>query len=97
MSFTTRIKNELSNIYDNQNTNRSELSAILRNSYNKDENKLEIITENSTVCKHIYNLFKEIYNINVKTDYQTSKFSKNRLYNVTECTLKYFNKIIRIK
>ena len=83
MSFTTRIKNELSNIYDDVNTNKSELSGILRNSYNKELNKLEIITENSTVCKHIYTLFKEIYNINVKTNYLSSKFSKNRLYNIT--------------
>ncbi len=82
MSFTTRIKNELSNIYDNINTNKSELSGILRNSYNKELNKLEIITENSTVCKHIYTLFKEIYNINVKTEYVSSKFSKNRLYSI---------------
>ena len=83
MSFTTRIKNELSNIYDNQNTNRSELSAILRNSYNVEERKLEIVTENSTVCKHIYTLFKEIYNITVKTGYKNTKFSKNRLYTIT--------------
>ena len=82
MSFTTRIKNELSNIYDDVNTNKSELSGILRNSYNKELNKLEIITENSTICKHIYNLFKEVYNINVKTEYINSKFSKNRLYNI---------------
>ena len=82
MSFTTRIKNELSNIYDNINTNKAELSGILRNSYNKELNKLEIITENSTVCKHIYTLFKEIYNINVKTEYVSSKFSKNRLYSI---------------
>ena len=82
MSFTTRIKNELSNIYDDVSTNKSELSGILRNSYNKELNKLEIITENSTICKHIYNLFKEVYNINVKTEYINSKFSKNRLYNI---------------
>ena len=82
MSFTTRIKNELSNIYDNINTNKAELSGILRNSYNKELNTLEIITENSTVCKHIYTLFKEIYNINVKTEYVSSKFSKNRLYSI---------------
>ena len=82
MSFTTRIKNELSNIYDNINTNKAELSGILRNSYNKELNKLEIITENSTVCKHIYTLFKEIYNINVKIEYVNSKFSKNRLYSI---------------
>ena len=82
MSFTIRIKNELSNIYDNINTNKAELSGILRNSYNKELNKLEVITENSTVCKHIYTLFKEIYNINVKTEYISSKFSKNRLYSI---------------
>ena len=82
MSFTMRIKNELSNIYDNINTNKAELSGILRNSYNKELNKLEIITENSTVCKHIYTLFKEIYNINVKIEYVNSKFSKNRLYSI---------------
>ena len=80
MSFTTRIKNEISNNYNNLTTNRMELSAILRNSYH--DGKLEIITENSTVCKHIYTLFKEIYNINVETSYQNTKFSKNRLYHI---------------
>ncbi|MBQ8892441.1 MAG: DNA-binding protein WhiA [Bacilli bacterium] len=83
MSFTTRIKNEISNIYENTNANHSELSAILRNSYNVNENNLEIITENGTVCKHIYTLFKELYNINVKTEFKNTKFSKNRLYSIT--------------
>ena len=36
MSFTTRVKNEISGIYDNISASKSELSAILRNSYNKD-------------------------------------------------------------
>ena len=83
MSFTTRVKNEISNNYNNSSANMAELSAILRNSYNKDNNTLEIITENSTVCKHIYNLFKELYNINVKTEYKNTKFSKNRIYIIT--------------
>lgn len=82
MSFTTRIKNEISNMYDNVNANHAELSAILRNSYDISENKLEIITENGTVCKHIYTLFKELYNINVKTEFKTTKFSKSRLYRI---------------
>ena len=83
MSFTTRVKNEISNNYNNSSANMAELSAILRNSYQKEEQKLEIVTENSTVCKHIYNLFKEIYNINIKTEYKNTKFSKNRLYIIT--------------
>ncbi len=80
MSFTTRIKNEIYNNYDNLNAARSELSAILRNSYDKENKVLSILTENSTVCKHIYTLFKEIYNINVKIEYKSTLFSKNRLY-----------------
>ena len=82
MSFTTRVKNEISNDYSNKNANLAELSAILRNSYHKEEKILELVTENSTICKHIYNLFKSIYNINVKTDIKTSKTTKNRIYNI---------------
>lgn len=82
MSFTTRLKNEVCGIYENINANHAELSAILRNSYNIEDNNIEIVTENSTVCKHIYTLFKEIYNINVKVEYKNTKFNKNRLYNI---------------
>ena len=80
MSFTSKIKNEICNIYDNTSANKSELSAILRNSYNLITNSLEISTENSTVCKHIYTLFKELYNININIEYKNTKFIKNRLY-----------------
>ncbi len=82
MSFTTNVKNEISNDYNNTNANLAELTAILRNSYKKETNNLELITENSTVCKHIYTLFKELYNINIKTDYKNTKFNKNRLYHL---------------
>jgi len=82
MSFTTRIKNEISNIYENTNASHSELSAIIRNYYNISENKLEIVTENGAFCKHIYNLFKQHYNISVKTSFKNTKFSKNRLYSI---------------
>ena len=80
MSFTTHVKNEISQEISNQTANQAELSAILRNSYNKNNNTLDLVTENSTVCKHIYTLFKELYNINIKTEYKKTKFSKNRLY-----------------
>lgn len=80
MSFTTKIKGEISNIYDNLSANRAELSGILRNSYNRESGEIEIITENSTICKHIYNLFKEIYNINIKPEQRVTKFNKNHIY-----------------
>ena len=84
MSFTTKIKNELCNVNEITNpiTGKAELSGILRNSYDISLNKLEIITENSTVCKYIYSLFKKLYNINIKTNYRNTKFSKNRIYNI---------------
>ena len=47
MSFTTRVKNEISNDYSNKNANLAELSAILRNSYHKEDKILELVTENS--------------------------------------------------
>ena len=80
MSFSVRVKNEISNIYSNKNANIAELSAIVRNSYNKDTEEIELITENSTICKHLYTLFKEVYNINVKTINKNINTSKNRLY-----------------
>jgi len=86
MSFTTNVKNEISHIYDNTSASRAELSAILRNAYDKKTNSLNIVTENSTICKHIYSLFKEIYNINIKIDYKNTRFSQNRLYILTVST-----------
>ena len=83
MSFTTRVKNEISNKYGKISENIAELAAIFRNSYQKADNILEIVTENSTVCKHIYRLIKEIYHVNTKTEYKNTKFSKNRLYIVS--------------
>ena len=83
MSFTTKVKNEISNNYGNISENIAELAAIFRNSYQKADNILEIVTENSTVCKHIYRLIKEIYHVNTKTEYKNTKFSKNRLYIVS--------------
>ena len=50
MSFTTRVKNEISNEYSNKNANMAELAAILRNCYHQDTG-LELITENSTIVK----------------------------------------------
>ena len=68
MSFTTRVKNEISNNYGNISENIAELAAIFRNSYQKADNILEIVTENSTVCKHIYRLIKEIYHDSQQSD-----------------------------
>ena len=97
MSFTTNIKNEISKENVDMIASRAELSAILRNSYNKTTNSLDLVLENSTVCKHIYSLFKELYNVNIKTEYKTTKFmviqnyQKNSLVDLLDNLVHEFN------
>ena len=45
MSFTTNIKNEISKENVDMIASRAELSAILRNSYNKTTNSLDLVLE----------------------------------------------------
>ena len=63
MSFTSIVKNELSKLELDKIEAISELSAILRNSATLD-NSIKISTENASVARHIYKLFKDIYNTN---------------------------------
>lgn len=63
MSFTMTVKNEVSKHEFNETTNASLLSAIISNSgYNKEV--IKISTENASVARYVYNLIKDMYNIN---------------------------------
>ena len=66
MSFTSKIKTEISNDVYGLSENMAELSAILNISVKIDNDKFEIYTENISVAKRIYKLLKEIYHIEVK-------------------------------
>ncbi len=66
MSFTSKIKTEISNDVYGLSENMAELSAILNISVKIDNDKFEIYTENVSVAKRIYKLLKEIYHIEVK-------------------------------
>lgn len=59
MSFTSTVKNELSKQFGEEMQNLSELSAIVNSSLKK-ENQIIINTENNSLARHIYSLFKEI-------------------------------------
>lgn len=80
MSFTSIVKNELSKLELDKLEAISELSAILRNNALID-NSIKITTENASVARHIYKLFKDIYDISLKvTVRQGYNYNKNFLY-----------------
>lgn len=81
MSFTTTIKEEISRIENSKSENIAELSGFLRNSGSYEDGVIDLITENATVVKRIYKLFKDLYD--VSCEFETRKgnnFSKNNLY-----------------
>ena len=61
MSFTSNIKNEISNIEYGDSEKMSELSAILNIGVRILDNRFEIYTENISIARRIYKLIKEIY------------------------------------
>ena len=80
MSFTGEIKDEVSKLDFMEAENISELSAIV-NSFYEFNNHIRIITENNSVARRVYSLFKEIYqiypNVSVRKGYN---YSKKMLY-----------------
>ncbi len=68
MSFTSNIKNEISNIEYGDSEKMSELSAILNIGVKIYNDKFEIYTENVSVARRIYKLIKEIYHVDIEMD-----------------------------
>ena len=76
MSFTGEVKDEVSKLDVMEADAISELSAIVSSFYEFDF-KIKIITENNSVARRIYSLFKKIFNIypsvSVRKGYNYSK------------------------
>ena len=68
MSFTSNIKNEISNIEYGESEKMSELSAILNIGVRLFDDRFEIYTENISVARRIYKLIKETYHIDIDMD-----------------------------
>lgn len=80
MSFTTIVKNELSKLELSKVEAISELSAIIFNSCVVDKT-IKISTENSSVARHVFNLIKEVYNVNCKITVRHGyNYNKKMLY-----------------
>lgn len=81
MSFTTTIKEEISRIKNTRSETIAELSGFLRNNGTCTDDTIDLITENATVAKRIYQLMKEMYDISCEIETRKSmNFSKNNLY-----------------
>ena len=68
MSYTSNIKNEISNIEYSFEDKMAELSAILNIGVKVLDDKFEIYTENISVARRIYKLIKEIYHVDIDMD-----------------------------
>ena len=84
MSFTTTVKNELTNIESSNTEKIAELSGFVRSNIKYYDNIIELSTENAKVAKRIYLLFKSIYGIEVDLNQKKiANFSKKKLFAIT--------------
>lgn len=80
MSYTSIVKNEVSKLKMEKAENITELSSIIRNIGNIQDN-IQVISENSSVARRVFSLIKELYyftpRIIVRRGYN---FHKNYIY-----------------
>ncbi len=81
MTFTTRIKEEITSIEPNILDARIELLAYLKFASIKENNKINIYIENPNVARYIYKLIKINYNISINLTVRTQKkFKIKKVY-----------------
>jgi len=81
MSFTTRIKNEVSKITGTKSELIAELSGFVRNNGYINNDTLYLTTENIVIENKKINNFKEIYEVEIKKEVKENlNFSKKELY-----------------
>ena len=66
MTFSARIKEEITTISTNRIEARTELIALIKFVGKFEKNKMTITLENASVARRIYKFIKEIFHVNVK-------------------------------
>lgn len=66
MTFSTRLKEEITEYSSNPIEKRAELSAILRYDAKIEKEKITITSENAKIARRIYTFIKEVFGINIK-------------------------------
>ena len=84
MSFTTIVKNEITNI-ELQNTEKiAELSGFVRSNYKYTNQIVELSSENAKVAKRVYLLLKTIYGIDTSVEQKKiANFNKKKVFVLT--------------
>ena len=81
MTFTTRIKEEISKIPFDRISALSEVSSFIRYDAKYNKEKITIIIENASVARRIYKIIKEIYDINISVIIRNQKrFRVKQIY-----------------
>lgn len=81
MSFTARIKDEISQLEKTRSENIAELSAFVRTNAKYSDEFIELNTENSKIAKRFYNFFKNIYGVSALiTTRKSNTFNRNNIY-----------------
>ncbi len=73
MTFTTRIKEEITSFIPNVIDARVELLSYLNFAASFEENKITLYIENGAVARYIFKLIKMTYNININLTIRTQK------------------------
>lgn len=92
MSYSSNIKNEISNIEYTKSETMAELSAILNISSVIETDSFYICVENISVARRIYKLIKDIYHIEIYMD--TTLINTLRKNKLVKLTIKEKSKII---
>ena len=86
MTFTTRIKDEITKIEENIIESLVTLHSYLLLNAEINDNNITILTENASVARYIFKLFKIHYNISVKLTLRVQK--KFKIKNIYILTIK---------
>ena len=81
MSFTTQIKNEISQIEVSESEKIAELSAFVKNNATIEDEKIILTTENNNIAKRIGTFLQECFDVSIKVDtIKQVTLHKNELY-----------------
>lgn len=72
-SFTTQIKDEITKIETERVESLSEVCAYLKYNGTFSNNHLQLITENASVARRMFNLVKRLYGVNIKLTIRSQK------------------------
>lgn len=88
MTFSARLKEEISNTDVNPIEMRTEICALLRFDGKIDNNKLVLTFENASIARRAYKEIKEIFNVNIKIIVRNQKRFRIKQIYILEITEK---------